>query len=210
MNNGYKIKNFIFDWSGVISDDFQLVFRTYLKIFEYYNKTPLTLEEFRTCFRLPYMDFCREYLEVDHEKELSEIFKKFYTEGNFIPKPIMGVEDILQKLKQLNKVLIVLSSHSFVSKETKRFFPDKDYFDNIYEDIPDKEKAIEKVMQEMNFEVEETVYIGDMVHDIKAGKKAKIKTAAILTGYQSIDVLQKENPDYILSTLKEIFRIIPT
>ena len=39
--------------------------------------------------------------------------------------------------------MIVLSSHSFVSRETQRYFPEKTYFQSIYEDIPNKEEAIE-------------------------------------------------------------------
>ncbi|MBN1521027.1 MAG: HAD family hydrolase [Candidatus Aureabacteria bacterium] len=208
-SNNHKIQNFIFDWSGVISDDFHFVFQTYLKIFAHYKKPPLSIGEFRLRFRLPYMDFCREYLGRTDERELGEIFKKFYTENNSMPAPIDGVEEVLKNLKMQEKVLVVLSSHSFVSLETKRFFPDRDYFDRIYEDIPNKEEAIENLMQDMGFQPDKTVYVGDMTHDIRAGKKAGLKTAAVLTGYQSKETLSKENPDYVLKDLKDIFHVIP-
>ena len=79
----------------------------------------MTYDEFRINFRLPYMDFCREYLEVDREEELGEIFKKFYIEENLVPEPINGVEEILGRLKGQEKALVVLSSHSFVSKRSE-------------------------------------------------------------------------------------------
>ena len=209
MSMNGKIQNFIFDWSGVISDDFHHVYRTYLRIFEHYNKPSMTVEEFKKRFRLPYMEFCREYLKIDREKEMGDIFKKYYVEENCIPETISGSEKALQELVNRNKTLIVLSSHSFVSLEARRFFPGKEYFSKIYEDIPDKEEAIGSVMSEMRFDPEQTVYIGDMIHDVKAGKKAKIKTAVVLTGYQPREMLEKEDPDYVLKDLAEIFKIVP-
>jgi HAD superfamily hydrolase (TIGR01549 family) len=209
MSSEHRLKNFIFDWSGVISNDFPLVHKTYLKIFEHYKKPPMSMEEFRAKFRLPYMEFCHEHLGRADEKELGEIFKKYYTEEKCAPDPIDGVEDILRRLKKIKKNLAVMSSHSFVSLETKRFFPGKKYFSAIYEDIPNKEHALPRLIREMRLKLQETVYIGDMVHDIRAGKKAGVRTAAVLTGYQTRDALSAEKPDYILNTLDDIFREMP-
>jgi phosphoglycolate phosphatase len=203
------IKNFIFDWSGVISDDFMLVYKTYERIFEHYGKKPLSVQDFKAKFRLPYMDFCHEYLGVSHSRELSEIFKRFYTDKGFVPKALEGVEAALCELKKRKKTLIVLSSHSFVSREMEVLFPGKRFFNRIYEDIPNKEYVIVDIVKEMGFSPDDTVYVGDMVHDIRAGKKACVRTAAVLTGYQTREVLEKESPDYFLDTLNDIFREIP-
>jgi phosphoglycolate phosphatase len=169
----------------------------------------MSMEEFRAKFRLPYMEFCHEHLGRADEKELGEIFKKFYTEEKCTPDPIGGVEDILRRLRTMKKTLAVLSSHSFVSLETERYFPGKKYFNAIYEDIPNKEHALPRLVKEMKLKPHETVYIGDMVHDIRAGKKAGVRTAAVLTGYQTRDALSAESPDYVLVTLDDIFREMP-
>ena len=140
---------------------------------------------------------------------MGDIFKKYYVEEKCTPGSIDGVENTLKRLVGKNKTLVVLSSHSFVTREAQRYFPGESYFLKIYEDIPDKEAAITDVIKEMGFDPQETVFIGDMVHDVKAGKKANLLTIAVLTGYQSKDVLEREKPDFILNSLQDIFKTIP-
>ena len=64
------------------------------------------------------------------------------------------------------------------------------------------------MMERNNFVPEETVYFGDMVLDIKAGKKAGVKTVAVSWGYQPREKLKKVDPDFLIDDpleIKEIF-----
>lgn len=49
--------------------------------------------------------------------------------------------------------------------------------------------------------------IGDAIFDIQAGKRAKFKTIAVLTGNDSRTKLNKEKPDYILKSIKDLTKI---
>lgn len=60
----------------------------------------------------------------------------------------------------------------------------------------------------MDVKPEEVLFIGDMDHDIQAGKKAGTKTAGILTGYHSRKKLEQEKPDFILENLSELKKLI--
>jgi HAD superfamily hydrolase (TIGR01549 family) len=46
--------------------------------------------------------------------------------------------------------------------------------------------------------------IGDATSDIKAGKAAKVKTIAVLTGNDSRNKLKKERPNHIIKSIKEL------
>jgi phosphoglycolate phosphatase-like HAD superfamily hydrolase len=48
------------------------------------------------------------------------------------------------------------------------------------------------------------VTVGDSVIDIRAGKKAGAKTAAVLSGIFSLDELERENPDLILENVNKL------
>ena len=50
--------------------------------------------------------------------------------------------------------------------------------------------------------------IGDSIFDIQAGKAAKFKTVAVLTGNDSKAKLKKEKPNYILKSIKDLPKII--
>jgi HAD superfamily hydrolase (TIGR01549 family) len=52
--------------------------------------------------------------------------------------------------------------------------------------------------------------IGDSIYDILAGKKAKIKTIAVLTGNYSFILLKKQNPDYIIESVKDLPKALKT
>jgi HAD superfamily hydrolase (TIGR01549 family) len=50
--------------------------------------------------------------------------------------------------------------------------------------------------------------VGDSVYDIIAGKKAHVKTIAVLTGNYSKILLKKQNPDYIINSLRELPKLL--
>lgn len=209
FENPRYIGNLIFDWSGVISNDLDVVLATYNHLFSRYGVSPLTAEEFRNEFELPYEKFCRRILGDSMPlSELQEQFREIYTAHNMMPEIIPGVEDVLAVLKQNGVRMVVLSSHSFVSREAQTYFPGRTYFLKIYEDIPDKTRCIKDLMREQGFNPSQTCYVGDMEHDIHTGKHAGVKTIAITTGYQSRRILSRSNPDYILDNLADILPLL--
>jgi phosphonatase-like hydrolase len=54
----------------------------------------------------------------------------------------------------------------------------------------------------------EVLKVGDTVSDIQEGKCAGVMTAAILSGTQSREVLEKEKPDFVFKRLDEIHQLL--
>jgi HAD superfamily hydrolase (TIGR01662 family) len=52
------------------------------------------------------------------------------------------------------------------------------------------------------------VYVGDTTTDIKAGKAAGMRTVAVLTGFDEYEILEKENPDAILDSIRNLTEAI--
>jgi HAD superfamily hydrolase (TIGR01509 family) len=83
------------------------------------------------------------------------------------------------------------------------------YFDVVVTtDDVEKEKpdpaSILKAIDLLKANPEDCLYIGDLPSDIRAGKRAGVKTAAVLTGLSSREKLEKESPDFIFETLREL------
>ncbi|MEK6964463.1 MAG: HAD hydrolase-like protein [Nanoarchaeota archaeon] len=103
-------KNILFDWSGTLSDDFNMVYETAMQVFERLGGTRMPIEQFRMEIVLPYMDFYRGYfpnLDEDHQRELfSEIF---VTMDN--PTLFEGADSFLEGLASQGMQMAVLSAH---------------------------------------------------------------------------------------------------
>ena len=54
----------------------------------------------------------------------------------------------------------------------------------------------------------EIVYVADETRDIEAAKKAKVRIISVTWGFNSREILKKQNPDFLVDRPEEILRII--
>lgn len=69
-------------------------------------------------------------------------------------------------------------------------------------------EIINRIMQKLSVQPEETVYIGDMAIDAQAGRRAKVKTIIVTTGSSTKGEIIKEKPYRIIRKIKELLRIL--
>jgi len=55
---------------------------------------------------------------------------------------------------------------------------------------------------------EETLFVGDMQHDIETAKHGGVHSCAVLTGYNTLEQLRAANPDLIVEHLRELREIL--
>jgi len=200
------IKNIIFDWSGTLSNDLVPVYKSLMEVFKELGIKKMTLNEFQDNFSLPYVKFFNSYVKVSKEK-IDRLFLNHFS-GDDV-KLFPNVKNTLDFLKNKNVKMVILSSHpqSKIEMEIKDYKLNR-YFDEVVGGINDKRKIIIDLIERNNFKPKETIYVGDMVHDIMAGKEAHIKTVAITWGYNSKQRLLSANPDYTIDKIGEIKNII--
>lgn len=208
MNNKPNIKNVIFDWSGTLSNDFDMAYDAAVLIFKKMNHKPISRDTFKREMRQPYMDFWNDYFPDLTQEKQDEMFKEATSK---VKQPVIypGVKNELERLKAKGVNRIVISS--FLDEKVKKNAEDyevKHLFQEITGSIPNKEDAIEEIIKRNNFDPEETAYVGDMPHDIKAGKKAGVITVGISWGYKPADILAEEDPDYIINDIEELKSVL--
>jgi len=205
------IKNVIFDWSGVISDDLPVVYKTMMGLFKKFGVKEVALEDFKKEWEQPYMLTCNKYVpELTKEKAdvlYRDIYKSVISKQS--PKLFSYIKDTLLKLNKTGVNMVIISSHisDYLLSDIKEFGLNG-LFKEINTEIHDKTEIINKVMKRNNFKPEETIFIDDTTHEIKAGKKGGTKTAAVTWGYQNEDKLKSSNPDFIIHNLKELESVI--
>jgi phosphoglycolate phosphatase len=142
------------------------------------------------------------------------LFEKYYKE-NYLSKtkPYDGIPELLQKLRMSDIKLAVLSNkpHSFTEKIVKAFW--QDTFDIIQGNIPDIPKkpdpvAVHIIMQKLDIDKNDTLFIGDSDVDILTAKGAEIKSVGCLWGYRTKEELIKTGADYIAKAPLDILNFI--
>lgn len=104
---------YIFDWSGVISDDRAPVYRANIRILRDYGKPTMTFEEWLPKTTLTPIEFLRNHGISDDPSKLWALYKKYFNEvieSGIVPKVYPDAHNVFEYLKKSKRVA-VLSSH---------------------------------------------------------------------------------------------------
>ena len=80
--------------------------------------------------------------------------------------------------------------------------------DRAYVGIWDKRAKIGEVLSENNLDPRETLFIGDMQHDIETAQHGGVHSCGVLTGYNRLEQLRASGPDVIVQHLGELREIL--
>ncbi len=72
----------------------------------------------------------------------------------------------------------------------------------------DKRKKIHEILDENGLEPPETLFVGDMQHDIETAKHGGIHSCAVLTGYNTLGQLRAAAPDLIVEHLGQLQEVL--
>lgn len=127
-------------------------------------------------------------------------------------KVLPGVEYTLRQLKKSYELAIISNaSHKNILALLRGAKLDKRLF-NILIGNDDVEKSKpwpdEILKAEKLLHHEAKFMVGDSIYDVIAGKRAKVKTIAVLSGRYSRSQLRRYKPDYIIKELRDILKII--
>ena len=201
-------KAFIFDWSGTLSDNFHCFCQVCDLLFQELGGKPISEEEIRLNFTLPYVKFWNKYFpDLSKEKEY-KLYEKYIhqvSEPELYPK----VDEMIKFLNNLGWKIFNLSSDpiSKLIPETKKSGL-SNLFQKVVGDVHEKDKTIVSLINEFNLDKNLTYYVGDTSGDVEAGKFANVKTIGISWGFQHKKVLSKSNPDFLIDNIIKIKNII--
>jgi phosphoglycolate phosphatase-like HAD superfamily hydrolase len=199
------IRNVILDWSGTLADDLMPVARTTNHVLESCGLPPMTLAEFRAQFCLPIRKFYQSRVPQVPQARLEQIFlteyPKHHAEITLLPHTL----PFLRFCRQQQLGVYIASSvdaHTYQTQVTR--FGIGPFITKPYIGIEDKTSKIHQILEENRLERDETMFVGDMEHDVEAGRAGGIHTCAVLTGYNALDKLQGIRPDLICNDLGEL------
>lgn len=122
-----------------------------------------------------------------------------------------GMKEALIELYELGHKLVIISSNS---KSNILAFLDynnlADIFYYIYSGstIFGKDKVINKFIKQENIDINDVIYVGDETRDIESAKKSQVIAIAVSWGFNTKEVLIKQNPDYLIEQPSELIDIL--
>lgn len=205
------IRNVIFDWSGTLVDDLPAVWRTTNHLLERAGESQLTMDQFRIHFTLPFAEFYSRHLPEHPIQLLESWWHEYFPSVEHLVTPLPQSKPFLEFIKGQDMRTIICSAihpNQFGSQSNGADF--MHLIDNSYVGIRDKVDSIQEIMDKEGFVGEETLFIGDMQHDIAAAHAGKLRSCAVLTGYNGKAQLQSSGPDLIVENLNELKSILST
>ena len=200
-----QFKNIIFDWSGTLVDDLGPVVDATNRVLNHYGKSTLTRDEFRSSFCLPFIDFYKEVLPGVPMSDLEDLYSEFFDKSDESVKLLPEAVEFLNLCERADLRIFLLSSiKNDHFKRQSEHLNLTEYFERVYTEALDKRICIKDLIRECCLDVKETVFVGDMKHDVDAGRSAGVFTAAVLGGYNSKEMLVESAPDLLIDNLLQL------
>ena len=200
--SGSVIRNVICDWSGTLVDDLPAVLAATNEVLKRAGQPALTEEEFREKFELPFLNFYRRLTPHLSLEQIETWFHAEFARMQHLIRPLPHAREFLQFAKENGMQTFVLSSvHPRYLERQAEALGLRPWLDHLEAGAIDKRKELPRLLQEQRLEPGETLFVGDMEHDIDAAHVAGVYACAVLTGYQSADKLRARRPHWMVENL---------
>ena len=203
------IRNIIFDWSGTLVDDLPAVLKASNFVLTQSGQPAMSLDTFRAEFALPFTKFYDRHTPHVPMAQLEEWFHTEFRQAQSSVIELPHAREFLKfcRTKKIRTFLLstVHGDHFKVQCQGNGFDA---FIDRPYTDVWDKREKIHEILRENNLQPDETLFIGDMEHDIATAKHGGIHSCAVLTGYNTLDQLRAANPDVIVEHLSELRQLL--
>jgi phosphoglycolate phosphatase len=199
------IRNIIFDWSGTLVDDLPAVWRATNYVLAQAQREEMTLEKFRAEFCLPFTIFYDRHTPHIPLPQLETWFHTHFKQVQHSVCELPHAREFLEfcRAKKLRTFLLsTVHSDHFAAQESVTGFGK--FLDKPYVGVWDKRKKIHDILAENHLRPDETLFIGDMQHDIETARHGGIHSCAVLTGYNTLHQLRAAKPDLIVEHLGEL------
>lgn len=202
---GVIIRNVILDWSGTLVDDLLPVVKTTNHVLEFCGLPPMSLPQFRAEFCLPIRKFYEPRVPHMSQAKLEEIFLAEYPKHHSAITILPHTLEFLCFCRERRIGVYIASSVDLDTYEKQMArFGIGPFITKPYIGIENKTSKIHHILDENHLDRDETMFVGDMEHDIEAGQAGGIHTCAVLTGYNPLEKLRAMGPDLICKDLGEL------
>ncbi len=207
----------LFDLDGTLTDPGQGITNSVAYALEKFGIEVKDKRELYKFIGPPLHESFRKYYGFsDKEAETAIVYYREYFRdtGIFENKVYDGIESLLNEIKLSGRKIILATSkpEEFAKRILVHFGLDK-FFDFVAGATMDTSRSkkgdvIAYAIKESGCSPENTVMIGDRLHDIFGAKENGLDSIGVLFGYGSRKELENAGADYIAETVEDILKFI--
>ncbi len=199
------IRNIIFDWSGTLVNDLPAVWQATNHVFRQAGVAEISLDTFRAEFVLPFKGFYDRYVPHISIAQLEAWYHARFNEVQDSVEELPHARDFLEYCREEEIRTFALSTihPDHFREQTKKNGFDQ-YLNHPYVGIWDKRTRIKEIIAEHGLNPLETLFIGDMQHDVETARHGGVWSCAVLTGFNRLGQLRESKPDLIVEHLGEL------
>lgn len=206
---GRVIRNVLFDWSGTLVDDLPAVLEATNHVLRQAGRPTVTREQFRAEFCLPFTLFYDRHVPDVPLPKLEQWFHGRFKQVQDSVVALPHAREFLEFCRAQGWKLFILSTvRPDHFKKQARSAGFGKFFDRTYLGVRDKRAKIATILAENHLDPDETVFIGDMQHDVDTAKAGGVHSVAVLTGYNRLEQLRASQPDLIVEHLGELHALL--
>jgi phosphoglycolate phosphatase-like HAD superfamily hydrolase/ADP-ribose pyrophosphatase YjhB (NUDIX family) len=199
------IRNIIFDWSGTLVDDLPAVLKASNYVLTQAGRDAMSLDQFRAEFSLPFTRFYDRHTPDVPMVQLEKWFHHEFSQSQASVVELPHARKFLEFCRAKNiKTFLLSTVHSDYFAIQCGITGFGAFLDKPYTDVWDKREKIHQILSENHLKPEETLFVGDMEHDIETARHGGVHSCAVLTGYNTLDQLRAAQPDLIVEHLSEL------
>jgi phosphoglycolate phosphatase-like HAD superfamily hydrolase len=204
-----KDKMIIFDFDGTIVDSLAQVVAVFNDMSEELHFKKIEPENLSELRNLSSMEIFEKF-KVSKWRLPFLLFKgrRKFKERIFEARLQPNMKEVIEELSQSYKIGILTSNSS---KNVKLYLAKNglDCFEFISESsLFGKSRAIKKIIKDFGCKSSDIIYIGDETRDIDAAKISGVISVAVSWGFNSVEILEKHEPDYLINSPVELLKIV--
>lgn len=208
----------LFDLDGTLTDPGEGITNSVAYALKQFNIEVSDKKELYKFIGPPLKDSFAKYYSMNDEecdRAVAEYRVYFKERGMFENMVYNGVKEVLQKLKECGKKLVIATSkpEEFAIQILKHFdlFDFFDYVCGATMDgrISAKADVVRYALEKSEIsDKAKAIMVGDRMHDVIGAKENGISSVGVTYGYGSFDELQNAGADFIVDKIEEILKIV--
>lgn len=216
--HGLGLRTVVFDLDGTLIDSEGLILASFRHTMRTHLGAPPPDAAWRATIGRPLAIQVRDFARSDDE---AEAMVRTYTEHNLenhdrLVRSFPGVTECVEELRAGGFRLAIATSKRRVATRMglaacglpEDWFASIVTADDVTRFKPEPDPVLKALAEAGETDPGRAVYVGDSVHDMRSGRAAGARTAAVLWGPNGRDVLEPEEPDWVVETPAELTTLL--
>ena len=209
----------LFDLDGTLADTVDLILRCYRHTMQVHRGEALPDELWLAGIGTPLRDQLQGFArDADEVERMAETYSSHQREiHDELVAPFPGAVDLVRSLREEgSRIGVVTSKRRGMAERTLERCGLAGLCDvlvgadDVVRGKPDPEPVLLALkLLGLEDRAEATLFVGDAPFDVRAGREAGTRTAAVLSGPFPREVLEAEGPDWVIPGIRDVLALRP-